>query len=49
MDIARDIYTDNFYIVNSGLPCIEVTAVVWLFANATRNVDPHLGTQAPWS
>ena len=28
MDIARDICTDSFYIVNSGLPCIAVTAVV---------------------
>ena len=27
MDIARDICTDSFYIVNSGLPCIAVTAV----------------------
>ena len=27
MDIARDICTDSFYIVNSGLPCIPVTAV----------------------
>jgi len=27
MDIARDICTDIFYIVNSGLPCIPVTAV----------------------
>ena len=27
MDIARDICTDSFYIVNSGLPCILVTAV----------------------
>ena len=24
MDIARDICTDSFYIVNSGLPCIAV-------------------------
>ena len=28
MDIARDICTDSFYIVNSGLPCIPVTAVI---------------------
>ena len=28
MDIARDICTDSFYIVNSGLPCIAVTAVL---------------------
>ena len=28
MDIARDICTDSFYIVNSGLPCIPVTAVM---------------------
>ena len=28
MDIARDICTDSFYIVNSGLPCIPVTAVL---------------------
>ena len=27
MDIDRDICTDSFYIVNSGLPCIPVTAV----------------------
>ena len=27
MDIARDICTESFYIVNSGLPCIAVTAV----------------------
>ena len=27
MDIARDICTDSFYIVNGGLPCIAVTAV----------------------
>ena len=27
MDIAREICTDSFYIVNSGLPCIAVTAV----------------------
>ena len=29
MDIARDICTDSFYIVNSGLPCIAVTAVIY--------------------
>ena len=28
MDIAIDICTDSFYIVNSGLPCIPVTAVM---------------------
>ena len=28
MDIARDICTDSFYIVNSGLPCIAITAVL---------------------
>ena len=28
MDIARDICTDSFYIVNSGLPCIAETAVL---------------------
>ena len=27
MDIAREICTDSFYTVNSGLPCIAVTAV----------------------
>ena len=31
MDIARDICTDSFYIVNSGLPCIPVTAVDYIF------------------
>ena len=28
MDIAREICTDSFFTVNSGLPCIAVTAVV---------------------
>ena len=27
MDIAREIYTDSFYIVNGGIPLIAVTAV----------------------
>ena len=31
MDIARDNCTDSFYIVNSGLPCILVTAVATHF------------------
>ena len=33
MDIARDICTDSFYIVNSGLPCIAVTAVAIYWPN----------------
>jgi len=36
MDIARDICTDSFYIVNSGLPCIAVTAVLWKIAIICR-------------
>ena len=31
MDIAREICTDSFYIVNNGLPCILVTAVIHIF------------------
>ena len=37
MDIARDICTDSFYIVNSGLPCIPVTAVICNVDNFDNN------------
>ena len=48
MDIARDICTDSFYIVNSGLPCIPVTAV-WLTdslikKNLGHRIKKTLGT-----
>ena len=41
MDIARDICTDSFYIVNSGLPCIPVTAVA---SNYIDSVEATLKT-----
>ena len=31
MDIAREICTDNFYAVNSGLPRVAVTAVYKIY------------------
>ena len=41
MDIARDICTDSFYIVNSGLPCIAVTAVD---INQIQNLQKTVGS-----
>merc|ERR1712074_146596 len=35
-DIARDICTDSFYIVNSGLPCIAVIAVIYKYTNIQK-------------
>ena len=31
MDIAREICTDSFYTVNSGLPRVPLTAVTWYY------------------
>ena len=44
MDIARDICTDSFYIVNSGLPRIPVTAVGIYRALRPKSAIPHLIT-----